>query len=432
MDTTEGLAAPNRTTRRMIVGLCKPFLQAAVSKLGADEDVKEYHTTGFCIGWMSMAMMSVPSIQDFREQLELNDALFELVGWPKIISKSHSGRLQHCRPVEVWGDLLGALLDRAHLEPQDCALRLVDTSFVGSSLKLLSRRYSGKAMDKATAGIKVGVVLDPEAGTPETLVFRVGQDSDSGWVDILMGDEQEIEGTTYAFDRGFRKYAFYDRIIDSGGDFVTRATALIAYRDPQPRQLDPEHPDILSDDVVLLGSDNARNRMQHPVRRIEVRNTSTRKTSKDKKNVVLLASDLDSPAHELAELYRRRWEIEIFFRWLKCTIGAADVPGYSMEAAIHWLCACLVSYLIILICHRAAVQKPGKQALPGLSKAAKRTRIALDRRPPPEFAEPLEQLLDAMLLLAQAPPHQQPGAMRVVCQGPDQLAASKKAAGRKA
>lgn len=432
MESTSDTIVPNRITRRMIAQLCRPCLQRAVDRLDADNGVRTYHTVGFATSWVCLALEKAPSIRGLREALELNDTLRELVGWESHISVAQGTRLQHCRPVEIWSDLLGELLARARGQLPTSHLRVMDTSFFSGSLKLLSRHYPTKAMDPATAGIKMGTVMDPVSGTPDMLVFRVGQDSDSGWADTLIPEDEGVAGQVHAFDRGFRKYAFYDRIIDSGGHFITRATALIAYRDVETRALDPEHPEIISDEVVRLGGETSRHRMHNRVRRIVVKNSSTRATNKDKKDIVLLCSDLDSPAHEIAELYRRRWDIEVFFRWLKRTIGAADPPGHTLEAAVHWLCACLVLYLIMLICHQATADRPGKHAMVGFSRAMTRIRIAIDRQPPPELAGPLEELLAAMASLPQGPPGQRPDTMRIICQKPDQLPAPKKSKKRSA
>lgn len=426
MEATADIVVPNRVTRRTIAQLCRPSLERSVARLDADHGVRRYDTVGFAIAWLCLALMDSPTIRRLRELFDLNETVRDLVGWESHISIAQSTRLQHCRPVEIWCDLLSELLARARGQLPTSELRVMDTSFFSGSLKLLSRQYPTKAMDPATAGIKMGTVMDPDAGTPELFVFRVGQDSDSGWADTLIAEDEVIAGRIYVFDRGFRKYAFYDRIIDGDAQFITRATAMIAYRDVESRALDPAHPEILSDDVVLLGSDKSRNPMRNPVRRIVVKNSSTREGNKDKKDIVLLCSDLESPAHEIAEMYRRRWDIEVFFRWLKRTIGAANPPGYTMEAAIHWLCACLALYLILLICHQATADKPGKQAMPGFSRAMTRIRIAIDSQPPPELAGPLGALLAAMAFSPENPPSHRPEPIQIIRQKPDQLPAPKR------
>ena len=219
-------------------------------------------------------------------------------------------------------------------------LRLMDTSFFRMSLKLLSRHYA-KRMDRGTAGIKLGLILDPEQGAPVQWITRVGQGADTLCLDDLFPKDADIAGLTFLFDRGFTKYAFFQDLITRGAHFVTRALARTHYRVLEERPLDPAKPTIVADQVVILGRRESRNLMTSPVRRVML------KTEKD--TLVFLTSDFELTAWEVTELYRRRWEIEIFFRWLKRNLNCLQPLGHSIEAAEHTFYAALAAHLLVLL-----------------------------------------------------------------------------------
>lgn len=114
--------------------------------------------------------------------------------------------------------------------------------------------------------------------------------------------------------------------------------------------LDPGHEQIVCDQAVILGSHNAHNRMKSPVRRIVLCDGES--------EMVFLSSIFDLPAVEVCELYRRRWQIETFFRWLKRQIGCRKSLGYSPQAAAHTILAALVAYILVRLMALAVRKRP--------------------------------------------------------------------------
>ncbi|MDM9627436.1 transposase, partial [Rhizobium sp. S152] len=100
---------------------------------------------------------------------------------------------------------------------------------------------------------------------------------------------------------------------------------------------------ILSDRIGLLPARQAANRKNpfaDPVREITVR-TETGKLLR------LLSNDLDAPAEEIADLYKRRWAIELFFRWVKQTLKIRHFLGNSENAVRIQIAVALIAYLIM-------------------------------------------------------------------------------------
>lgn len=387
---------PSRTLLRTFTSLCRPHLRTGVGKTGADAYVKRYHSIGFAIAWVGLYLFGLPSLSALQVHLSVPGLLRKCVGWGSI-SRAHINRLHHDRPPELWAPLISHLMQRLQAKAVPSHIRLLDTSFFTLSTRLLKRRYPGKRMRPGTAGVKLGAVLDPSNWIPTFVPCRVGQDCDTGWLDELVPPDQDVAGIFYIFDRGFRKYAFYERLMATGADFLTRASAQIHYRVTGEIPLDPGHPEIVADQRVILGSVNGHNLMKRQVRRIQTSKTVRRNRKRSAEQLIFLTSDLDSPAHELCELYRRRWEIETFFRWFKRTIGCDRPFGYSAEAAAHSFSAALVTYLLVLLTHQGLSGSRNKKTATsrsavGLARTLQLIRALLHEPPPPGMLAALQTL----------------------------------------
>lgn len=381
-----GFAPPQRKTSRSVLRtlgrVCRPYLDQGARHVDADRYVKRYHSAGFGMAFVCYMLLQLSSLRELETRLRADRQVQQAVGWGGI-SISQLVKLQHRRDPQLWEPLLAALIKRLSKRSMPARLRVMDTSFFTMGLKLLGRRYA-KKMSVHTAGFKLALVLDPDVAVPVHIVASVGQGTDTGQLGPLVPPAQEIAGLIYLFDRGFRKYAFLDELIGREAHFVTRATSLIHYERLQELALDPQHPQITGDWVVRLGSTNAHNRMTHPVRMIRLATATG--------TLVFVSSLWDLSAWEITELYRRRWEIETFFRWLKRAVGCLRATGYSLTAAQHCFYAAVVVYLIaLLLAETRTHRKTGRTCL-CITPALHRLRANLYQVPTDEDLQALEFL----------------------------------------
>jgi len=166
--------------------------------------------------------------------------------------------------------------------------------------------------------------------------------------DVAEGRKIAIErGATYVFDKGYCDYGWWSRIDAAGGCFITRLKKNAAVRVERTRALDPEVSSVLSDCEVTFK--HASNRAGHrntyagaTVRRIEV-------ARPDGQTLVLITNDLQSSAAKIAALYKERWQIELFFKWLKQNLRIKKFLGQSLNAIRIQLLTALIAYLLIIV-----------------------------------------------------------------------------------
>lgn len=166
--------------------------------------------------------------------------------------------------------------------------------------------------------------------------------------DVAEGRKIPIErGAIYVFDKGYCDYGWWSRIDAAGAFFVTRLKKNAAVQIQRTRPLDPEVQSIISDREVSFKHSSNRGGHRNALagatlRRIEV-------ARPDGDMLVLITNDLQSSAAKVAALYKERWQIELFFKWIKQNLKIKKFLGETENAIRIQLLTALISYLLIIL-----------------------------------------------------------------------------------
>ncbi|MGP8169886.1 IS4 family transposase [Rhodoblastus sp.] len=202
--------------------------------------------------------------------------------------------------------------------------------------------------------------------------------------DIVAAKDMPIEaGATYVFDLGYYDYAWWARLDAVGCRIVTRFRTNTPLEKARNQPLDPSA-SVLSDRIGFLPSRQAKNRknpMQDAVREVEV-------VTETGKKLRILTNDLDAPAQEIADLYKRRWQIELFFRLMKQTLKITHFIGRSENAVRIQVAVALVAFLMLRLLQKIAKVDHGFLELVRLVRANLMhrkdfTRLRGKHTPPP-------------------------------------------------
>jgi hypothetical protein len=269
----------------------------------------------------------------------------------------------------VFLHLLARLQPRAAQGARD-ALRLVDATTIR-----LSALSEWARVGIHHHAVKLHVAYDPKAGVPtffEITKARVN--------DIAVAKAMPIEaGATYVFDKGYYDFSFWAVLDAAGCRFVTRrkVNTPLDVLETRAARGDP----ILADRIGRLPGRLARNRQNpyaKPVRLVTVARA-------DGKTLDLLTNDLAAEAREIAALYQARWQVELFFRWVKQNLKIKRFLGTSEHAIKLQLLTALIAYLLLRLAQDAL---PAPASLHHLARLARanlmhRKTIADLLHPPP-------------------------------------------------
>jgi hypothetical protein len=259
------------------------------------------------------------------------------------VSKSALSTANALRPVEVFGGLLSALMAQLQAGYRrkigDC-VRLIDST----SVQLSSLSGNWATFSAGVCGAKAHIIYDPDADQPLYLMV-----TPSNVNDITAAKEMPIEaGATYVFDLGYYDYGWWATLDQAGCRIVTRLKANTPFDIVDDRPV-AAGSSILSDRTGYLPKRLAasrRNPMPGLVREIRV-------MIETGKVLRIFTNDLGANAQEIADLYRRRWAIELFFRWVKQTLKIGHFFGTSENAVRIQITIALIAFLLLRLAHDA-------------------------------------------------------------------------------
>jgi IS4 transposase len=188
-------------------------------------------------------------------------------------------------------------------------------------------------------------MYDPDADQPLFLIVTPANVND-----ITAAKEMPIEpGATYIFDLGYYSYGWWAALHRAGCRFVTRLKTNTPFTVIEDRPVPPGS-SILSDRIGYLPKRLAasrRNPMSTLVREVRV-------VIETGKVLRIITNDLTGSAEEIADLYRRRWAIELFFRWVKQTLKIAHFLGTSENAVRIQIAVALIAFVLLRLSHDAS------------------------------------------------------------------------------
>lgn len=249
-------------------------------------------------------------------------------------------------------------------------VRLIDATPIPLSSLCGWAEWNGR-----TRGLKTHVVYDPDSDRPVHLEI-----TSSTVNDVLVGREQPIEpGAIYVFDKAYVDYAWWHQLDQARCIFITRPKSNVKFTVIKSRRLSQaaKEAGIVSDATVELASQQ-RARLPIRLRRIEVMRD-------DGRILTIISNDLRRSAHSIAALYRKRWQIELLFRWIKQHLKIKSFIGRSENAIRLQIYAAMIAYLLLRLAARQSQSALSQIRFIDLVRAK-----ILDRRPLEHIDKPLQ------------------------------------------
>jgi hypothetical protein len=303
---------------------------------GADKHVRRLSTKDQFIALLYGQLSSGESLREITGGLESHRTrLYHVGGRP--VKRSTLADANARRPADVFSGLFAEMVGRVQ---RGLRRKIADATYLidATSLRLAGTGSEWAHFSAMSCGAKLHIIYDADGERPIYAAVTAARVND-----ITVAQQMPIEaGATYVFDLGYYDYAWWAALDAAGCRIVTR------FKSNTPLTVTaefdvPEGSNILSDRIGLLPQRQARNRrnpFSEPVREVTVK-IETGKVLR------ILCNDLDASAQEIADLYKRRWAIELFFRWIKQTLKIRHFLGTSENAVRIQVAVALIAYLLL-------------------------------------------------------------------------------------
>jgi hypothetical protein len=270
------------------------------------------------------------------------DQLYRL-GFRSTIAHSTLADANSSRDWRIYHDLAQGLIARARrlYASESFGAELEQTVYAldSTTIDLCLTLFPWARFRSTKAAVKLHTLLDLRGSIPTMIAISDGKQAD---VSVL--DELIIEpGAFYVMDRGYVDFARLYRFTLAGAFFVTRAKTGLQINRLESRPVD-ESTGVRSDQVVWLKLSKSIEHYPERFRRISYRDPDSGKA------LVFLTNNFELPALTIAQLYKCRWRVELFFKWIKQNLRIKHFFGTTDNAVKTqvWIAICVYVLVAIL------------------------------------------------------------------------------------
>jgi len=257
---------------------------------------------------LSMAQLTGRnSLRDMVENISAQAHRLYHLGSSKL-SRSNLSRINEDKPYALYEALFGQLLKRcqSHVPQHQFTFKNALYSLDASTIDLCLSMFPWAKFRSTKGAVKLHVGLNHQGYLPEFVTITEGNVAD-----ITIGRTLDFpKESIVVIDRGYTDHLWYKRLTQKGIFFVTRLKVSAKYRVIERHTVDKTI-GLTSDQIIQFVSKDKPYKCPIPLRRIGYRDPETGK------HYSFLTNSFDLPAKTIADIYKSRWQVELFFKWIK-------------------------------------------------------------------------------------------------------------------
>jgi hypothetical protein len=259
------------------------------------------------------------------------------------VAKSTLADANEHRDYRIFQDVALAMIAAARITlPVDGELAALEADIYAldsTTIDLCLKLFPWAVFRRGKAAVKAHVLFDLGAGIPVFMRVSHGKTHDLWMLDQMV----PIAGAFYVMDRGYVDFTRLYRLHTAGAFFVTRAKRRMDFGVRERRAVPPQGP-VLSDQLIRLRGPLSRTLYPDTLRRVRYADPDTGR------RLVFLTNNLTLDPLTIALLYRKRWQIELFFKWIKQHLHIKAFFGTTPNAVQTQLWIAVIVYVLVAKC----------------------------------------------------------------------------------
>ncbi len=282
------------------------------------------------------------SLRDTMLCLALNaDKLYHL-GIGKVVSLSTLSRANENRDWRIYADYAMILIEQAkglYIHDQgEIDLKQQVFAIDATTIDLCLSVFSWAKFRSTKGAVKIHAQLNLKTAIPEFIEITTGNVHELNVLDLITYEPDSF----YVFDRGYTDFKRLFHIHKSDAFFIIRARDRLCFRRIKSRPVD-KNSEIICDQTIQFTNFYPASFYPHPLRRIKLYDIENKMT------LVFLTNNFSLMPTEIATLYKHRWKIELFFKWIKQHLKIKSFWGTTENAVKTQIWIAISSYVIVAI-----------------------------------------------------------------------------------
>ena len=258
------------------------------------------------------------------------------------VSRNNLAHANEMRDWRIYADFAHVLIAEARTlyRDEDIGLDLQNTvyAFDSTTIALCLSLFPWAFFRKRKGAIKLHTLLDLRDAIPTFIHITEGKTHDVRILDVLPLEP----GSFYILDRGYLDYSRLYTLHQGRTFFVTRAKSNLQSRRLRSRAVDKTM-DLTSDQTIVLTDPKSKTKYPEPLRRVRFYDRE------NDRHLIFLTNNLLLPALTIAKLYKLRWQVELFFRWIKQNLRIKSFYGTSENAVRTQIWVAITVYALVAI-----------------------------------------------------------------------------------
>jgi hypothetical protein len=319
---------------------------AAVGKHQAERNAKGFTSWGQLVAMLFCQLGSVTSLRDITNGLAASEGKLRHLGLPVAPKRSTLAYANSHRPSALFEDLFYGLLETARSQAKQAGVRHKFRfknkllSIDATTIELCASVFDWAKFRRTKGAVKLHLMLDHDGLLPCYGVITDGKQHE-----VTVTRQWQFEpGTVLVFDRGYTDYDWFEQLTNHGVFFVTRLKSNADFIVVEDRPV-PERKGIVRDQIICMTQQAAEGDNPPMMRRVEFFD------EKEQRTLVFLTNHLKLAAATVAEVYKNRWQIELFFKALKQSCKVKTFVGTSANALKTQIWTALIAMLLVKILH---------------------------------------------------------------------------------
>lgn len=267
------------------------------------------------------------------------------------VSRNNLAHANEMRDWRIYADFAHVLIAEARTlyRDEDIGLDLQNTvyAFDSTTIDLCLSLFPWAFFRKRKGAIKLHTLLDLRGAIPTFIHITEGKTHDVRILDVLPLEP----GSFYILDRGYLDYSRLYTLHQGRTFFVTRAKSNLQSRRLRSRAVDKTM-DLTSDQTIVLTGPKSKTEYPEPLRRVRFYDRE------NDRHLIFLTNNFLLPALTIAKLYKLRWQVELFFRWIKQNLRIKSFYGTSENAVRTQIWVAIAIYALVAIIRKRMDLKP--------------------------------------------------------------------------